>query len=221
MFILATFRILSFRTLPFIPQKKIRIEFSANYPLTTFRIPQSAFRKIPLPKPKHCKSPQITANQSGVRLNDALKSFHELPPSFKRVSLSLCLQPLTLGVCINHAPASIRTTHRPYWPHRPRIYHHALATPNTNKLHAPAALLQGRKGRCVAVISSCSAAGACNFLMFSAVWLITTLDNTGSHRATSDQIEPHRSKWDHIWMYGSTTSHKGAKMHKPHTCEHL
>ena len=29
--------------------EKIRIEFSANYPLTTFRIPQSAFRKIPLP----------------------------------------------------------------------------------------------------------------------------------------------------------------------------
>ena len=44
-----TFRILSFCTLPFIPQKKIRIEFSANYPLTTFRIPQSAFLKIPLP----------------------------------------------------------------------------------------------------------------------------------------------------------------------------
>ena len=39
MFILATFRIVSFRTLPFIPQKKIRIKFSANYPLTTFRIP--------------------------------------------------------------------------------------------------------------------------------------------------------------------------------------
>jgi len=29
--------------------EKICIEFSANYPLTTFRIPQSAFRKIPLP----------------------------------------------------------------------------------------------------------------------------------------------------------------------------
>ena len=49
MFISVTFRILSFRTLPFIPQKKIRIEFSANYPFTTFRIPHSAFRKIPLP----------------------------------------------------------------------------------------------------------------------------------------------------------------------------
>jgi len=33
--------------LPFIPQKKIRIEFSANYPLTTFRIPRSA--KYPIP----------------------------------------------------------------------------------------------------------------------------------------------------------------------------
>jgi len=53
MFILATFRILSFRTLHFIPQKKIRIEFSANYPLTTCRIPQSAFRKIPLPGNEH------------------------------------------------------------------------------------------------------------------------------------------------------------------------
>ena len=29
-------------TLPFIPQKKIRIQFSANYPLTTFRNPHSA-----------------------------------------------------------------------------------------------------------------------------------------------------------------------------------
>ena len=29
--------------------EKIRIEFSANYPLTTFRIPHSALRKIPLP----------------------------------------------------------------------------------------------------------------------------------------------------------------------------
>ena len=38
MFISVTFRILSFRTLPFIPKKKICIEFSANYPLTTFRI---------------------------------------------------------------------------------------------------------------------------------------------------------------------------------------
>jgi len=42
MFILATFRILSFCTLPFILQKKIRIEFSANYPLITFRNPHSA-----------------------------------------------------------------------------------------------------------------------------------------------------------------------------------
>jgi len=41
MFILATFCILSFCTLPFIPQKKICIEFSANYPLITFRIPQN------------------------------------------------------------------------------------------------------------------------------------------------------------------------------------
>ena len=49
MFISATFSIVSFCILLFIPQKKIRIEFSANYPLTTFRIPQSAFRKIPLP----------------------------------------------------------------------------------------------------------------------------------------------------------------------------
>jgi len=31
-------------------EKKIRIEFSANYPFTTFRIPYSAFRKIPLPQ---------------------------------------------------------------------------------------------------------------------------------------------------------------------------
>ena len=38
MFISVTFRILSFRTLPFIPQKKIRYEFSANYPFTTFCI---------------------------------------------------------------------------------------------------------------------------------------------------------------------------------------
>jgi len=29
--------------------ERIHIEFSANYPLTTFRILQSAFRKIPLP----------------------------------------------------------------------------------------------------------------------------------------------------------------------------
>ena len=29
--------------------EKIRIEFSANYPLTTFLIPRSAFRKITLP----------------------------------------------------------------------------------------------------------------------------------------------------------------------------
>jgi len=29
--------------------EKIRIKFSTNYPLTTFRILQSAFRKIPLP----------------------------------------------------------------------------------------------------------------------------------------------------------------------------
>ena len=49
MFISVTFRILSFRTLSFIPQKKIPIKFSANYSLTTFRIPRSAFRKIPLP----------------------------------------------------------------------------------------------------------------------------------------------------------------------------
>jgi len=41
MFISVTFHILSFRTLPFIPQKKICIEFSANYPLTTIRIPQN------------------------------------------------------------------------------------------------------------------------------------------------------------------------------------
>jgi len=47
MFISVTFRLLSFRTLPFIPQKKIRIEFSANYPFTTFRIPHSA--KYPFP----------------------------------------------------------------------------------------------------------------------------------------------------------------------------
>ena len=40
MFISATFSILPFRTLPFIPQK-IRKEFFANYPLTTFRIPQN------------------------------------------------------------------------------------------------------------------------------------------------------------------------------------
>jgi len=49
MFISVRFRILSFRTLPFILQEKIRIEFSANYPFATFRIPHSAFRKIPLP----------------------------------------------------------------------------------------------------------------------------------------------------------------------------
>ena len=48
MFISVTFRILSFRTLPFIPQK-ICIEFSANYPLTSFRILHSAFCKMPLP----------------------------------------------------------------------------------------------------------------------------------------------------------------------------
>jgi len=60
MFILATFRILSFRTLPFIPQKKIRIKFSANYPLTTFRNPHSA--KYPFPSTsiygRRCKTPQ-------------------------------------------------------------------------------------------------------------------------------------------------------------------
>jgi len=33
--------------------EKIRIKFSTNYPLTTFRIPQSAFRKIPLPSKLH------------------------------------------------------------------------------------------------------------------------------------------------------------------------
>jgi len=47
MFISVTFCILSFRTLPFIPQKKIRIEFSANYPFTTFRIPRSAKYTFP------------------------------------------------------------------------------------------------------------------------------------------------------------------------------
>jgi len=41
MFISVTFRILSFRTLRYIPQKKISIEISANYQLTTFRIPQN------------------------------------------------------------------------------------------------------------------------------------------------------------------------------------
>ena len=49
MFISATFRILSVHILLFILQKKIRIEFSANYPLTTFRIPQSASTKYPFP----------------------------------------------------------------------------------------------------------------------------------------------------------------------------
>jgi len=32
---------ISFHTLPFIHQKKIRIEFYANYPLTACRIPQN------------------------------------------------------------------------------------------------------------------------------------------------------------------------------------
>ena len=46
MFISVTFHIVSFRTLPFIPQKKIRIEFSANYPLTSFRIPQNGLGRF-------------------------------------------------------------------------------------------------------------------------------------------------------------------------------
>jgi len=47
MFISVTFRILSFRTLPFIPYKKIRIAFSTNYPFTTFHIPRSTTYPFP------------------------------------------------------------------------------------------------------------------------------------------------------------------------------
>ena len=49
MFISVTFCILSFRTLLFIPQKKSASNFPLFYPLTTFHISQSTFRKIPLP----------------------------------------------------------------------------------------------------------------------------------------------------------------------------
>jgi len=38
--------------------EKIRIKFSANYLLTTFCIPQSAFRKIPLPH--RCRWPVVS-----------------------------------------------------------------------------------------------------------------------------------------------------------------
>ena len=50
MFISATFPIVSFHTLPIILQNKIRIriKFSANYPLTTFRSPHSAKYSFPM-----------------------------------------------------------------------------------------------------------------------------------------------------------------------------
>jgi len=38
---------------PSFRRKKICIEFSASYPLTTFRIPQTAFCKIPFPSKDH------------------------------------------------------------------------------------------------------------------------------------------------------------------------
>ena len=46
--------------------EKIRIKFSANYPLTTLRIPQSAFRKILLPVLR------LYAGLCGVRINMAM-----------------------------------------------------------------------------------------------------------------------------------------------------
>jgi len=48
-------------------EKKIRIEFSANYPLTTFRIPRSA--KYPFPKRNSfCALYEYTKSQSTVKL---------------------------------------------------------------------------------------------------------------------------------------------------------
>ena len=55
--------------------EKIRIEFSANYPLRTFRIPQSAFRKIPLPS-TYCGTVLVTAESRCIRnqVTDVLRN---------------------------------------------------------------------------------------------------------------------------------------------------
>jgi len=56
--------------------EKIRIEFSANYPCTTFRIPYSAFRKIPLPA-VYCIHAVLYTKQGAVKLSQMLmKSTH-------------------------------------------------------------------------------------------------------------------------------------------------
>jgi len=63
---------------PSFRRKKIRIEFSANYPFTTFRIPYSAFRKIPLP---YCilKTPNpylnTNPNPTSILCKDSRKVF--------------------------------------------------------------------------------------------------------------------------------------------------
>jgi len=70
MFISVTFRIFSFRTLPFIPQKKIRIAFSANYPFSTFRIPQNT--------PSHHVTSSLFVNSSGDELTVTVNRGHEV-----------------------------------------------------------------------------------------------------------------------------------------------
>jgi len=60
--------------------EKIRIEFSANYPFTTFRIPYSAFRKIPLPA-VYCIHAVLYTKQGAVKLSPNVNEKHAPSPS--------------------------------------------------------------------------------------------------------------------------------------------
>jgi len=77
MFISVTFRILSFRTLPFIPQKKIRIAFSANYPFASFRIPQNT--------PSRHVTSSLFVNSSGDELTIIINRGHEVSKKYYKL----------------------------------------------------------------------------------------------------------------------------------------